>query len=148
LLHPPLLDEMGLISAVRWFADGFEQRSGIKVSLELDCEFGRISRELETAVFRVIQESLTNIHRHAESPSATIRLNQSSGKVSLEIKDQGKGIAVERLSEITSTGLKSVGLRGMRERIENFKGEFAISSDEKGTCIRVAIPLAASTEEY
>jgi signal transduction histidine kinase len=147
LLHPPLLDEMGLISAVRWFSEGFEQRCGIKVSLELDCEFGRISRELETAIFRVIQESLTNIHRHAESPTATIRLSQSSGKISLEIKDQGKGIAVERLSAIASTGLKSVGLRGMRERIENFKGEFAITSDRRGTCIRVAIPLSSSTEE-
>jgi signal transduction histidine kinase len=113
----------------------------------LDCEFGRISRELETAIFRVIQESLTNIHRHAESPTATIRLSQSSGKISLEIKDQGKGIAVERLSAIASTGLKSVGLRGMRERIENFKGEFAITSDRRGTCIRVAIPLSSSTEE-
>ena len=137
LLHPPLLDEMGLLSALHWFADGFEQRSGIKVNLELDSEFGRVSRDLETAIFRVVQESLTNIHRHAESPTATIRLEQDGDRVTLQIEDAGKGIPAEKLSEITSAGLAGVGLRGMRERIENFRGAFDITSSEKGTCIRV-----------
>jgi signal transduction histidine kinase len=143
LLHPPLLDEMGLLSAVQWFADGFEQRSGIKVNLELDPEFKRTSRDLETAIFRVVQESLTNIHRHAESPTATIRLKQSGDRVTLEIEDAGKGIPAEKLSEITSVGLAGVGLRGMRERIENFHGAFDITSSEKGACIRVSIPASA-----
>jgi signal transduction histidine kinase len=143
LLHPPLLDEMGLLSALHWFADGFEQRSGIKVNLELDPEFKRISRDLETAIFRVVQESLTNIHRHAESPTATIRLEQDGDRVTLQIEDAGKGIPAEKLSEITSAGLAGVGLRGMRERIENFRGAFDITSSEKGTCIRVSIPASA-----
>ncbi len=142
LLHPPLLDEMGLISALRWFAEGFEQRSGIQVNLDLDSAFGRVSRDLETAIFRVVQESLTNIHRHADSATATIGLKQSSGKVHLQIEDQGKGIPPEKLSEITSTGLPGVGLRGMRERIEYFKGEFVITSVGTGTCIQVAIPVS------
>jgi signal transduction histidine kinase len=144
LLHPPLLDEMGLLSAVRWFAEGFEERSGIKVDLELDCEFGRVSPDLETAIFRVIQESLTNIHRHAESATATIRLAQCGDRATLQIEDAGKGISPEKLSAITSSGASGVGLRGMRERIENFRGSFDITADERGTCIHVAIPIAAS----
>jgi signal transduction histidine kinase len=144
LLHPPLLDEMGLLSALRWFAEGFEERSGIKVNLQLDSEFGRVSRDLETAIFRVVQESLTNIHRHADSATATIRLAQSGDRVALQVEDTGKGIVPEKLCEITSVGLPGVGLRGIRERIENFHGSFEISSNEKGTCIRVAIPIGAS----
>jgi signal transduction histidine kinase len=147
LLHPPLLDEMGLLSALKWFAEGFEECSGIKVKLELDCEFGRVSRDLETAIFRVVQESLTNIHRHADSATATIRLSQSGERVTLQIEDAGKGIAPEKLSEITSAGVSGVGLRGMRERIGNFRGSFEITSGEKGTCVCVAIPIAAYAPE-
>jgi signal transduction histidine kinase len=143
LLHPPLLDEMGLLSALQWFADGFEQRSGIKVNLELDSEFGRVSRDLETAIFRVVQESLTNIHRHADSPTATIRLKQAGDRVTLQIEDAGKGIAPEKLSEISSAGLAGVGLRGMRERIENLRGTFDITSSEEGTCLRISVPVSA-----
>jgi len=143
LLHPPLLDEVGLLSALRWFAEGFEERSKIKVNLELDSEFGRVSRDLETAIFRVVQESLTNIHRHADSATATIRLAQSGDRVTLEIEDAGKGIAPGKLYEITSAGVSGVGLRGMRERIENFRGQFDVTSGQKGTCIRVVIPIAA-----
>jgi signal transduction histidine kinase len=144
LLHPPLLDEMGLLSALRWFADGFEQRSGVKVELALDSEFGRVSRDLETAIFRVVQESLTNIHRHAGCATATIRLAQSGERVRLQIQDAGKGIAPAKLLEITSGAVSGVGLRGMRERIENFRGTFDVTSDETGTCISVSIPIAAS----
>lgn len=144
LLHPPLLDEMGLESALRWYVDGFSQRSGIKVSLELACDFGRLSSDLETAVFRVIQECLTNIHRHSESPTATIRLHQFSGNLVLQIQDRGKGIAAEKLSKIASSGVSGVGLRGMRERIKDFQGEFEIASGGEGTRVKVAIPLTAS----
>jgi PAS domain S-box-containing protein len=147
LLHPPLLDEMGLESALRWYIDGFGQRSGIKVDLELPPDLGRLSRNLEIAVFRVVQECLANIHRHSESPTATIRLYPSSDKVILEVEDQGKGIAPEKLSQIASSGMSGVGLRGMRERIKDFRGEFEIASDEKGTHIKVAIPLAATAPE-
>ncbi len=147
LLHPPLLDEMGLLSALKWFAEGFEERSGIKVTLELDSGFGRVSRDLETAIFRVVQESLTNIHRHAESATATIRLAQSGERVTLQIEDAGKGIAPEKLSEITCAGVSGVGLRGMRERIGNFRGSFEITSSETGTCICVTIPIVACAAE-
>jgi signal transduction histidine kinase len=144
LLHPPMLDEMGLESALRWYVEGFSQRSGIKVSLDLACDFGRLSSDLETAVFRVIQECLTNIHRHSESYTATIRLYQFSGNLVLQVQDQGKGIAPEKLSKMTSSsGVSGVGLRGMRERIKDFYGEFEIASGSEGTQVKVAIPLAA-----
>ena len=93
MLHPPLLDEMGLESALRWYVDGFGKRSGIKVTLDLPDKLGRLSRELETAIYRIVQECLTNIHRHSESPTATIRLSQSPDQIALEVKDEGKGIA-------------------------------------------------------
>jgi signal transduction histidine kinase len=144
LLHPPMLDEMGLESALRWYVDGFAQRSGINVSLDLACDFGRLSSDLETAVFRVIQECLTNIHRHSESRTATIRLYQFSGNLVLQVQDQGKGISPEKLSKMTSSsGVSGVGLRGMRERIKDFHGEFEIASASQGTQVKVAIPLAA-----
>jgi two-component system NarL family sensor kinase len=142
LLHPPLLDEMGLGSALGWYIDGFAKRSGIKVNLDLAKDLGRLSPALELSIFRVVQECLTNIHRHSESPTASIRLYQSSGKAILEVKDEGKGIAAEKLSKITSIGASGVGLRGMRERIQDFEGILDIQSGEKGTYIRVALPLA------
>jgi PAS domain S-box-containing protein len=142
LLHPPLLDEMGLESALRWFIDGFRQRSRIKVSLELPEGLGRLSRDLELAIFRVIQECLTNIHRHSESPTATIRLYQASGRVTLEVTDEGKGIAPEKLSKIASFGVPGLGLRGMQERIKDFGGEFEIVSLARGTHIKAVIPVA------
>jgi PAS domain S-box-containing protein len=144
LLHPPLLDEMGLGSALGWYIDGFAKRSGIEVSLEVPDNLGRLSQPLELAIFRVVQECLTNIHRHSESPTASIRLHQSSGKAILEIRDAGKGIGPEKLSKIVSSGASGVGLRGMRERIKNFEGELEILSGEKGTHIRVFIPLVDS----
>jgi signal transduction histidine kinase len=142
LLHPPLLDEMGLVSALRWYVEGFAQRSGVKVNLELAGDIGRLSAELETAIFRVIQECLTNIHRHSESPTAVIRMYASSGSLILEIEDQGKGIAQDKLLKMAASS--GVGLRGMRERIKDFHGEFEIASDEKGTRVKVAVPLHAA----
>jgi signal transduction histidine kinase len=143
LLHPPLLDEMGLESALRWYVSGFGQRSGIKVMLNLARDFGRLTSDLETTIFRVVQECLTNIHRHSESPSATIELYQSGAGLVLQIEDEGKGIASEKLLQIASFGAPGVGLRGMRERIKDFGGNLEIASGEKGTQIRVSIPLTA-----
>ena len=146
LLHPPLLDEMGLESALRWYVEGFAKRSGIQVSLDLACDFGRLSADLETAVFRVIQECLTNIHRHSDSSTAAIRLYQFSGKLVLQVRDHGKGIATEKLSKIASSaGVTGVGLRGIRERIKDFNGELEIASGEDGTQVKVAIPLVAAS---
>ncbi len=141
LLHPPLLDEMGLVSALRWYVEGFSQRSGVQVSLELVSDFGRLCPELETAIFRVIQECLTNIHRHSESPTAAIRIYESSGSLVLEVEDKGKGISPQKQSAAAAPG---VGLRGMRERIKDFRGELEIASDEKGTRVKVTVPLAAA----
>jgi signal transduction histidine kinase len=142
LLHPPLLDEVGLRSALHWYAEGFAQRSGIQVHLELAGDLGRLSRGLETAIFRVIQECLTNIHRHSGSPTATIRLYQDDGNITLEVEDAGKGMPLEKLSNGASSGLSGLGLRGMRERIEDFRGRLEIVSYEKGTHIKVAIPVS------
>ena len=143
LLHPPLLDEMGLESALRWYVDGFGERSRIKIDLELPSGLKRLSRNLEIAIFRVVQECLTNIHLHSESPTATIRLSQSCGKITLEVKDEGKGISPEKLSKVTSSGLSGLGLRGMRERIKDFQGDMEIVSHEKGTQIKVIVPFTA-----
>jgi signal transduction histidine kinase len=143
LLHPPLLDEMGLESALRWFVEGFAQRSGIQTELDLSRGFGRLSPEMETAVFRVVQECLTNIHRHSGSATASIRLTQEAGRVLLQIEDAGKGIAPENLRQVTSFASSGVGLRGIRERIKDFEGELEIASGESGTQVRVSIPLSA-----
>jgi PAS domain S-box-containing protein len=147
LLHPPLLEEMGLESALRWYIDGFGQRSNIKVSLELSPDLGRLSRELEIAVFRVLQECLTNVHRHSESSTASIRVTRSPERVVLEVRDEGKGIPAEKLARISSGGDSGVGLRGMRERVQGLGGELQISSNGKGTEIRAAIPVSAMAAE-
>jgi PAS domain S-box-containing protein len=143
LLHPPLLDEMGLESALRWYIDGFGQRSNIQITLDLSADLGRLSQDMEITLFRVIQECLTNIHRHSGSPTASIRVSRYSGGITLEVRDAGKGIAPERLAKITSSGDSGVGLRGMQERIKGLCGDLAIESDSKGTGIRVTIPVMA-----
>src|ERR1700727_2326992 len=117
LLHPPLLDEAGLSSALRWYVDGFARRSQIKVDLDMSEEFGRLPREMETAIFRVVQECLTNIPRHSESPVAKIYVRQKDRQVLVEIRDQGKGIPAEKQEEMASHGTPGVGMRGMRERL-------------------------------
>jgi signal transduction histidine kinase len=142
LLHPPLLDESGLSSALRWYTNGFAERSNIKVDLECPDGLGRFSREIETAVFRVVQECLTNIHRHSGSPSAMVRIANRNGVVLLEIQDQGKGIPQDKLIEMDSLGLPGVGIRGMRERIRQLGGNLDISSSSHGTTIRARLPFA------
>jgi len=100
LLHPPLLDEMGLPSALQWYADGFAQRSGISVDLKTSPEFGRLPDDMEIAIFRTVQESLTNIHRHSGSQTARIRLSRTPEAVDVEIADTGKGIPPQRFHAI------------------------------------------------
>jgi signal transduction histidine kinase len=144
LLHPPLLDEMGLACALDWYIVGFGERSGIQVNLQISGELGRLPGDLETAIFRVVQECLTNIHRHSGSPTATVRLRRDSDGIRLEIEDEGKGIPAEKLSQCVSSGTLGLGLRGMRARIRDFGGEMEIVSPEKGTCIKVTVPIAES----
>jgi PAS domain S-box-containing protein len=147
LLHPPLLEEMGLETAVRWYIDGFGERSEIKVALRMPADLGRLSRDLEIAIFRVIQECLTNIHRHAESSTADIRVNRKSNDLIVEVRDEGKGIPAETLTKIRSSGDSGVGLRGMQERIKDFGGTLKISSGKKGTVIRVTVPVVNPSAE-
>ena len=138
LLHPPLLDEMGLRSALRWFVEGFTKRSGIETSLLLDDEFGRLSDELEITIFRIVQEGLTNIHRHSGSATAELRITRSSGELRVEIQDYGRGIPSE--TRMSTTG--GVGLRGMRERVSQLGGHLEIECPAKGTLLVARFPLS------
>ena len=144
LLHPPLLDEMGLAAGISWYAEGFRERSNIEVDLHIADGLRRLPRDLELTIFRVVQESLTNIHRHSRSPRAAITLNEFSGRIILEVQDEGSGISPETLSKIDSVGLPGVGLRGMQERVRGLGGELHISSDEKGTVIKAIFPLPST----
>ena len=146
LLHPPMLDEAGLASALRWYVEGFTQRSKIQVEAEFPDDFGRLSQELETAVFRVVQECLTNIHRHSGSLTAKVRIARFSGLVRVEVSDRGKGIAPEKRREMERFGTLGVGLRGMRERILQLGGSMEIYSNGPGTVVRVQVPMAHGAE--
>jgi PAS domain S-box-containing protein len=142
LLHPPFLDEMGLLSALRWYAAGFAERSGIKLDVELPEHFERLALDTETALFRIVQESLINIHRHTESKTARIRLRRDAESLVLEIKDRGHGIPKTSLRHIASReGVVGVGIAGMSERIEQLGGHFEIESGDGGTTVRARLPL-------
>ncbi len=145
LLHPPLLDEAGLLSALRWYVEGFAVRSKINVELDLPENFGRLPRESETAIFRVVQECLTNIHRHSESPVARIRLRHRDREVLVEIADKGKGIPPEKKERLSSTGAPGVGIRGMRERLRQLGGTLEINSNGTGTVVIVKLPVPDSS---
>ena len=145
LLHPPLLDEAGLSSALSWYTDGFAQRSRIDVDLDCPDDFGRIPREMETAVFRLVQECLTNIHRHSGSPTAKIRLHRSDHEVVIEVEDKGKGIPTEKLDRMASAGAPGVGITGMKERVRQLGGTLEISSDRTGTKIIARLPISETS---
>jgi PAS domain S-box-containing protein len=140
LLHPPLLDEAGLESALRWYVDGFSRRSNIKVELDLPKDLGRLPEELELVTFRVVQESLSNVHRHSGSNSATICLTRSETALTMEITDLGRGIAAEQKRELTGARA-GVGVRGMQERVRQFGGTLQITSSNAGTKVVVNLPL-------
>lgn len=140
LLHPPLLDVAGLASAIRWYVDGFSERSKIRVDMEIPAEFRRLSDEMEIAIFRLVQECLTNIHRHSGSDTAFIAIREEDHTVVVEVKDTGRGIPPEKQMSIRAhrTG---VGFRGMRERLRHFGGELDIHSDGGGTLVTAKVPL-------
>jgi PAS domain S-box-containing protein len=129
LLHPPLLDEMGLQSALRWFVEEFSKRSKIPVEVELAPNLGRLSRECETAIFRVVQEALTNVHRHSGSPRASICITRQDQQISLEVRDWGVGIPALKGGSHARPG---VGVQGMRERIHQLGGNFEIRRNPDG----------------
>lgn len=142
LLHPPFLDEVGLTSALRWFATGFGQRSGIPVELTLPDNFERLPREMETTLFRIVQESLTNIHRHSGSPRASIKLSRVENSVTLEIEDWGHGLTQVRDGpNQPKAHAFGVGIPGMRERIEQLGGTLIVDSGETGTTVRACLNL-------
>jgi signal transduction histidine kinase len=143
LLHPPLLDEMGLLSALRWYASGFSARSGITVDLELPDNFERLALDTETALFRIVQESLINIHRHASSTTARIRVHRDAETLVLEIEDRGRGIPGASLSHLKGDGGGAgVGIAAMSERIEQLGGRFELESNSGGTVVRARLPIA------
>jgi PAS domain S-box-containing protein len=145
LLHPPLLDEMGLRSAILSYVEGFAERSGIRVGVNIPDGLRRLSADIETAVFRVIQQSLANIHRHSGSRVAEIRLKEEAECVTVEICDEGLGIAPEKLDDFRSgKQLSGVGIAGMRERIRDMRGQFEIRSGKTGTTIRISLPILHS----
>ena len=140
LLHPPLLDESGLSAALDLYVRGLAERSGLDVNLSISAQFGRLPTDMELAVFRIVQECLTNIHRHSESKTALIRLARQPDSISFEVRDQGKGMPADRLAEIQLEG-SGVGISGIRERLHQFKGQMTIESDNSGTKILVSIPI-------
>jgi len=140
LLHPPMLDETGLSSALRWYADGLAERSGLSIELNIPDDFERLSPEMELAIFRLVQECLTNIHRHSGSKTAVIRIAREGDTIHAEVRDQGKGMSQERLAEIQSQGV-GVGIRGMRERVRQAHGELSIDSNALGTKITAIFPI-------
>ena len=143
LLHPPLLDEVGLLSALRWYLEGLTERSGIDTKLEVSpTEFPRLALELETAMFRIIQEALTNVFRHSGARQAWITLTQQEGEVSVKVRDDGKGV-VDGIVELRS-GTTGVGIRGMSERAKEFGGQLLVTRGNPGTVVEVTIPISAS----
>jgi PAS domain S-box-containing protein len=145
LLHPPLLDEIGLGSALHWYVEGFAERSKIKIQLEIPSDLGRLPTDMETAIFRIVQECLTNIHRHSGSTTATIRVIPGDHRILVLAQDSGKGIPAEKL-QVTSDGRRGVGFRGMAERIRYLGGHLNIHSDSNGTIVTVTLPLEQAAE--
>jgi PAS domain S-box-containing protein len=144
LLHPPLLDECGLASALNMYVEGLAGRSHVAITLDVAANVGRLPSDIEVAIFRLVQECLTNIHRHSGSETALIRIARERESVRVQVQDHGKGISPERLTEIQSHG-SGVGIRGIRERIRQFHGELKIESNGSGTSVIVTIPMPKET---
>jgi signal transduction histidine kinase len=146
LLHPPMLDEIGLSSALRWYVDGFSERSKVKVKLDFPEGLPRLSSEMELTIFRMIQECLTNVHRHSGSTSAAIRVWEKDHHVIIEVQDQGKGIPPEKQADLNSSHRAGVGFRGMRERLRKLDGTLEVQSDAKGTTVSASLPLSVVSD--
>jgi len=143
LLHPPLLDEVGLLSAITWYVDGLTERSGIQTSLEVQPrEFPRLAPELETAIFRIVQEALTNVFRHSEARRAWITLAQREGKTFVTVRDEGKGIE-ERVAQLQPDSV-GIGIGGIKQRVKEFGGDLRITNAMPGTLVEVVIPSSGS----
>ena len=144
LLHPPLLDEAGVATALAWYIDEFGKRSGITVTFQCDQNLGRLGSEMEIALFRIVQESLGNVLRHSQSHTAFVDLAWLGEKISLRVRDQGIGIPSDRQHELRQGSRTGVGLRGMRERVSQLGGDLEIDSSPTGTEIRILLPCPNS----
>ena len=143
LLHPPLLDEAGFGSAARWFVEGFADRSGIAVDLNLPSNLGRLNSDVEITLFRALQEGLTNVHRHSASPKADIRVSLEQKQIRLEIQDYGQGMPPQILRQLNEgAGKTGIGVAGMRERVRELGGYMTIASNSQGTLLTVILPRA------
>jgi len=141
LMHPPMLDEAGLGPTIQWYAKGFSERSGIETTIESGGNFGRLPQQVETTVFRIVQEALTNVHRYSGSRTATIRLNRNETEVRIEVQDQGCGLQPHAPGRHARLG---VGIAGMRERVKQLDGAFEIESIAgRGTTVRAALPIVS-----
>ena len=141
LLHPPFLDEIGLKSALNEYVNGFGERSNITVTLDLPRVLDRLPRDTELSLFRIVQECLTNIHRHSGSSTAHVRLSRVPGEIQLEVRDQGRGMSPEIQEKFQTGGSSGVGLRGMRERVRQIGGSLRIQSNRHGTSVLVVLPI-------
>ncbi|HEX4003868.1 MAG TPA: PAS domain S-box protein [Candidatus Acidoferrales bacterium] len=146
LFHPPMLDEMGLPSALAWYVDGFAERSKIAAKLEVPTEWERLPEDYELCLFRIAQECLTNIHRHSGSPTAAVKLLRTPAEITLEVSDEGKGMDPEIQARVASGKTAGVGLRGMRERLSQFGGNVEIRSNDRGTAVIATLPFVESAE--
>ena len=146
LLHPPLLEESGLSSALDWYVQGLKERGGLDVDVRIPKRFERLPADMELVIFRIVQESLTNVHRHSGSKSASIRVAREADKIVVEIQDQGRGMPPEKLAQIQSQG-SGVGISGMRERLRHFGGELIVESNGTGTKIVATLPSKAFPAE-
>jgi len=145
LLYPPLLDESGLQAAVNWYAGGLSERANLRIDVQVTDDLGRLPRDLELVLFRLIQEALTNVHRHSGATQAWISICRSKAEVTAEVRDNGTGMSPERLTQVRQGG-SGVGVRGMRERIRQFQGVLEVDSDPTGTRVSVVIPLPAEQD--
>jgi PAS domain S-box-containing protein len=146
LLHPPMLEEMGLSSALPMYIEGFAKRSKVKVTFDAPPDLARLPQECELTLFRVVQECLTNIHRHSGSSTATVILSFAGEEVKLEVKDSGKGIGEEATKNINAGVSTGVGMRGMQERVKSMHGRLMVHSTPHGTSVLVTLPLSPSAE--
>ena len=147
LLHPPLLDEVGLASALRSYAHGFNQRTGIHVEIIVPLDFGRLSSDMETTLFRVVQEGLANVHKHSGSPLAVVRLERDPHEVRLVLQDSGRGLPTELFNEDHGFVRFGIGITGMRERAEQLGGRLELTSNDIGAKLTVILPLVHCDEE-
>jgi signal transduction histidine kinase len=144
LLHPPMIEQAGLPTALRWYVDGFQQRSGIATTLEVPADLERLPRDVETAVFRIVQEGLTNVQRHSGSSTARITVRRDAERLVVTIGDEGCGLTPAFRENHSALLAAGVGVAGINERVHELGGELTIASSEHGTSLNVALPVAAT----